>query len=144
MTGEIYEFDAPVGGGYRMPLFYRPDERASRSKTFGQGGRGQRAVCGIGAATQIIEAVNFVTTDPAFFGEMTLIATFEAVSCGTEVTLVFEKLPPGLRARTTRSTCASVWNSWPDASNDRGRNCLPPTRATQAPRLFRPSAMPVE
>jgi hypothetical protein len=29
---------------------------------------------------------------------MTLIATFEEVSGGTEVTLVFENLPPGLRA----------------------------------------------
>ena len=28
MTGEIHEFDARVGGGYRMSLFYPPDERA--------------------------------------------------------------------------------------------------------------------
>ena len=47
---------------------------------------------------RIVEAVNFVTTDPAFSGEMTLTATFEAVSGGTEVTLMFENLPPGLRA----------------------------------------------
>jgi uncharacterized protein YndB with AHSA1/START domain len=33
MTGEIHEFDARVGGGYRMSLFYPPDERASRGKT---------------------------------------------------------------------------------------------------------------
>jgi hypothetical protein len=25
---------------------------------------------------RIVEAVNFVTTDPAFFGEMTMMATF--------------------------------------------------------------------
>jgi hypothetical protein len=37
-------------------------------------------------------------TDPAFSGEMTLTATFEAVSGGTEVMLVFENLPSGLRA----------------------------------------------
>jgi hypothetical protein len=50
----------------------------------------------------IVEAVNFVTTDPAFFGEMTLTAAFEEVPGGTEVTLVFKNLPPGLRAGTTR------------------------------------------
>jgi hypothetical protein len=47
---------------------------------------------------RIVEAVSFVTTDPAFLGELTLIATFEEVSGGTEVTLVCKNLPPGLRA----------------------------------------------
>ena len=37
-------------------------------------------------------------TDPAFFGEMTLIATFEEVSGGTEVALLCKNLPAGLRA----------------------------------------------
>ena len=36
MTGEIHEFDARVGGGYRMSLFYPPDERAFRGKTSDQ------------------------------------------------------------------------------------------------------------
>jgi len=30
MTGEIHEFDARAGGGYRMSLFYPPTERSSR------------------------------------------------------------------------------------------------------------------
>jgi uncharacterized protein YndB with AHSA1/START domain len=47
---------------------------------------------------RIVEAVSFVTTDPAFFGEMTMTTTFAEVSGGTEVTLVFENLPPGLQA----------------------------------------------
>ena len=46
---------------------------------------------------RIVETVNFVTTDPAFFGEMTMIVTFEAVAGRTEVTLEFNNLPPGLR-----------------------------------------------
>ena len=33
MTGKIHEFDAQVGGGYRMSLFYPPDERTHRGKT---------------------------------------------------------------------------------------------------------------
>ena len=47
---------------------------------------------------RIVEAISFVTADGAFFGEMTMTAMFEEVSGGTEVTLVFENLPPGLRA----------------------------------------------
>jgi uncharacterized protein YndB with AHSA1/START domain len=33
MTGEIHEFDARVGGGYQMSLFYPPNERSFRGKT---------------------------------------------------------------------------------------------------------------
>jgi hypothetical protein len=33
MTVEIHEFDARVGGGYRMSLFYSPEERAFCGKT---------------------------------------------------------------------------------------------------------------
>jgi len=53
MTGEIHEFDAQVGGGYRMSLFYPPDERAFLGKTSNKedmGGR--RAVRGTGASPQ--------------------------------------------------------------------------------------------
>ena len=39
-------------------------------------------------ACRIIAGISFVTTDPALFGEMTLAATFEEVSGGTEVTLL--------------------------------------------------------
>jgi hypothetical protein len=67
----------------------------------------------------IVEAVNFVTTDPAYFGEMTLTAAFEEVLGGTEVTLVFKNLPPGLRAGTTRR--AREPGAAGAASNDRMR-----------------------
>ncbi len=98
MTGEIHEFDARVGGGYRMSLFYPPDERAFRGKTSDREDRVKVRIVELAPPRRIVEAVSFVTTDPAFFGEMTLMATFEEVSGGTEVTLVFENLPPGLRA----------------------------------------------
>ena len=46
---------------------------------------------------RIVEAVSFVTTDPAFFGEMTIVITFDEVPGGTEVVFLCENLPPGLR-----------------------------------------------
>src|SRR5258708_8439710 len=36
MTGEIHEFDARVGGGYRMSLFYPPYGRAFRGQASGR------------------------------------------------------------------------------------------------------------
>jgi hypothetical protein len=47
---------------------------------------------------RIVEAVSFISADPAFLGEMTLVVTFEAVPGGTEVTILCTNLPPGLRA----------------------------------------------
>ena len=98
MTGEIHEFDARVGGGYRMSLFYPPDERAFRGKTSDREDMVNVRFVELAPPRRIVEAVSFVTTDPAFFGEMTMIVTFEEVSSGTEVALAFENPPPGLRA----------------------------------------------
>src|SRR5262252_899166 len=76
MTGEIHEFDARVGGGYRMSLFYPPDERAFRGKTSDREDMVKVRFVELAPPRRIVEAVSFVTTDLAFFGEMTLIATF--------------------------------------------------------------------
>jgi Activator of Hsp90 ATPase homolog 1-like protein len=35
--------------------------------------------------------------DPAFAGEMTMVVTLEEKDGGTEVTLLFENIPPGIR-----------------------------------------------
>ena len=98
MTGKIHEFDARVGGGYRMSLFYPPNERVFRGKTSSREDMVNVRFVELMPPRRIVEAVSFVTTDPAFFGEMTMTATFEEVSGGTEVALVCENLPPGVRA----------------------------------------------
>ena len=98
MTGRIHEFDAREGGGYRMSLFYPPGERVFRGKTSDMKDMVNVRFVELTPPRRIVEAISFVTTDPAFSGEMTMTAMFEEVSGGTEVTLVFEDLPPGLRA----------------------------------------------
>jgi uncharacterized protein YndB with AHSA1/START domain len=98
MTGQMHEFDGRVGGGYRMSLFYPPDEHTSRGKTSDRKDMVKVRFVELAPPSRIVEAVSFVTIDPAFFGEMTLTATFDEVPGETEVTLVFENLPPGLRA----------------------------------------------
>jgi uncharacterized protein YndB with AHSA1/START domain len=98
MTGEVHEFDAWIGGGYRRSLFYPRDERAFRGKTSDREDVIDVRFVELAPPHRIVEAVAFVTTDPGFAGEMTLTATFEEVSGGTEVTLAFSNLPRGLRA----------------------------------------------
>jgi len=81
-----------------MSLFYLADEHAFRGKTSDREDTVNVRFVELAPPRRIIETVSFVTTDPAFFGEMTLTVTFEQVSGGTEVTLVCRNLPPGLRA----------------------------------------------
>jgi uncharacterized protein YndB with AHSA1/START domain len=97
MTGVVHEFDARVGGGYRMSLFYPPTERTFRGKTAEREDMVAVRFVELEPSRRIVEAVNFVTTNPAFQGEMTQTVTFAEVPGGTEVTLEFTNLPPGLR-----------------------------------------------
>ncbi|MDB5427867.1 MAG: Activator of Hsp90 ATPase 1 family protein [Phenylobacterium sp.] len=97
MTGKIHAFDARVGGGYEMSLFYPPDEQEFRGKTAEREDRDKVRFVELAPPRRIVEAVSFVTADPALLGEMTQTVTFEAAPGGTEVTLLFENLPPGLR-----------------------------------------------
>ncbi len=53
------------------------------------------------SARKIVETVNFHTTDPAFFGEMTIVATFDEVSGGTEVSPVCTTPPVRRSVGTT-------------------------------------------
>ncbi len=98
MTGKMHAFDARVGGGYRMSLFYPPGERRFRGKTAANEDMVEVRFVAL-SPRRIAEAVRFVTADPAFLGEMTLTATFEEAAGGTDVTLAFENLPPGLRPK---------------------------------------------
>ncbi|HEX2081010.1 MAG TPA: SRPBCC domain-containing protein [Longimicrobium sp.] len=97
MTGKIHAFDARVGGGYRMSLFYPPGEQVFRGKTAEREDRVDVRFVELSPPRRIVEAVRFVTTDPALTGEMTMTVAFDDVSGGTEVTLAFDNLPPGLR-----------------------------------------------
>jgi uncharacterized protein YndB with AHSA1/START domain len=98
MTGKIHEFDARVGGGYRMSLYYPPSERVFRGKTSEKEDMVKVRFLELTPSQRIVEAVSFVTDDPALLGEMTITATFAEVAGGTKVTMAFENLPPGVRA----------------------------------------------
>jgi uncharacterized protein YndB with AHSA1/START domain len=97
MTGRIHAFDGRVGGGYRMSLFYPADERRFRGKTSDKEDMVDVRFVALAPPRRIVEAVAFVTDDPAFRGEMAITITFEDAPGGTEVTFLCENLPPGLR-----------------------------------------------
>jgi uncharacterized protein YndB with AHSA1/START domain len=90
-----------------MSLFYPPNEHAFRGKTSDREDRVNVQFLELARPRKIVEVVSFDTTDPGLVGEMTMTATFEKISGGTEVTLVFKNLPPGLRAEDNEAGARS-------------------------------------
>jgi uncharacterized protein YndB with AHSA1/START domain len=97
MTGKVHEFDGRVGGGYRMSLFYPPSEQVYRGKTSAREDRYSARFVELAPPARIVEAITFDSTDPAFAGEMTMTVTLEKREDGTQVTILFENIPPGIR-----------------------------------------------
>ncbi len=97
MTAKVHEFDAHVGGGYRMSLFYAASEPVNRGKTAEREDRFTARFVELTSPTRIVEAISFDSADPAFSGEMTMVVTLEDHDGGTEVTISFEHIPSGIR-----------------------------------------------
>jgi uncharacterized protein YndB with AHSA1/START domain len=97
MTGKVHEFDARVGGGYRMSLFYPASEQGNRGKTAEREDRFTARFVELTPPSRIVQTISFDSEDPAFSGEMTMVVTFEEINGGTKVTIVFEHIPSGIR-----------------------------------------------
>ncbi len=107
MTGEIYSFDARVGGVYRMSLFYPSSEQVHRGKTSEREDSFTARFVELTPPVRIVQAVSFHSADPAFSGEMTFEATFEVADGGTEVTIVCTHIPSGIRPEDNEAGCRS-------------------------------------
>jgi uncharacterized protein YndB with AHSA1/START domain len=97
MTGKVHEFDLRADGGYQMSLYYPSSEPDNRGKTSDREDRYTARFLELSPPSRIVEAITFDTEDPAFSGEMTMTVTFEERDSGTEVTIGFENIPPGIR-----------------------------------------------
>jgi uncharacterized protein YndB with AHSA1/START domain len=107
MTGKVHAFDACVGGGYRMSLFYPASEPVDRGKTAEREDRFTARFVELTPATRIVQAISFDSVDPAFSGEMTMVVTCEERDGGAAVTIVFEHLPSGIRLEDHEAGCRS-------------------------------------
>lgn len=97
MTGRVHEFEAGVGGGYRMSLFYSAECGGGRGKSADLEDRFVARFVELAPHRRIVQAVTFDSADPAFAGEMVMQVSLDAEAGGTRVTIEFTGIPPGIR-----------------------------------------------
>jgi uncharacterized protein YndB with AHSA1/START domain len=94
MTSDVHEFNAQVGGAFRISLTYH--DPTGTGKTTAHTDTYHGHFVQLVPNEQVIEVMAFETTDPAMQGEMRLTFTLTAVDGGTDLLAVHENLPPGL------------------------------------------------
>ena len=80
-----------------MSLFYPSSEQVYRGKTSERKDRFTARFVELTPPTRIVQAISFDSVDPASSGEITMIVPFEDRDGGTEVTILFEDIPSGIR-----------------------------------------------
>ena len=94
MTSRIHVFDAREGGSFRISLTY--DAATGVGKTTAQTDTFHGRFVKLVANEQVVEVVEFETTDASLQGEMTITIALADADRGTDVLAVHEGLPPGL------------------------------------------------
>lgn len=95
MTSRVHAFEAREGGTFRVSLTY--DAPTSTGKTSAHTDTYRGRFVTLVPDAQIVEAIEFETTNPAMQGTMTITTTLADADGGTELVGVHENLPPGVR-----------------------------------------------
>jgi uncharacterized protein YndB with AHSA1/START domain len=94
-------------GHLRMSLFYPASEQVSRGKTSEWEDRFTARFVELTPPARIVHAIAFDSVDPTFSGEMTMTVTCEERDGGTDVSIVFEHIPSGIRPEDHEADCRS-------------------------------------
>ena len=96
MTSHVHRFDPREGGSFRISLTY--DEPTGTGKTTAHTDTYHGRFAKLVPDEQVVEVVEFETTDPALRGEMTITITLADADGSTDVVAVHDGLPRGLPA----------------------------------------------
>ena len=94
MTGHVHAFDAREGGSIRISLTY--DGPTGTGKTTARTDTYHGRFVKLVADEQVVEVVEFETTDPALRGEMTITISLSDSGGGTDVLAVHDGVPRGV------------------------------------------------
>jgi uncharacterized protein YndB with AHSA1/START domain len=106
MTGRIERFDPRPGGSYRMVLTYA-DASAAPGKAAADTDVVDARFVDVVPGVRIVQAVDFVSDDPAYAGTMTMTWELTEVDGGTLVEIRADNVPPGISAEDHAAGLAS-------------------------------------
>lgn len=96
MRARIERFEPHPGGRYRLVLTY-DDPSGAPGKATADSDIVEGRFLALEPGERIVWEVGFVSDDPAFAGTMTMTWRFKEVRDGTEVTILCENVPAGIR-----------------------------------------------
>ena len=94
MTSHVHSFDAREGGTFRISLTY--EQPTSTGKTTAQTDTFHGRFVRLVPDTEVVQAVEFESSDPGLQGEMTITYTLSDADDGTDLVGVHEHLPPAV------------------------------------------------
>jgi uncharacterized protein YndB with AHSA1/START domain len=94
MSCHVHEFDARVGGAFRVSLTY--ETSAGVGKTAGRTDTYHGHFARLVPNELVVEVLEFETDDARLAGEMTVTTALSDAKGATAVTVTFEGLPPGV------------------------------------------------
>lgn len=97
MRLHIHHFEPRVGGQLRISLTYENADDAEHGKTSTGTDTYHGQFAELVPDEKIVEVIEFETTDPAFAGEMTMTLLLTDADGGTEVAMLYDNLPAGIR-----------------------------------------------
>ncbi len=110
MTARFEQFDPRPGGSYRLVLTYADASRAAGKATADSDVVEARYV-DIVPDVRVVQAVDFVSDDPAFAGTMIMTWEVTAVDGGTRVDITADNVPDGVSAEDhARGLASSLAN----------------------------------
>lgn len=106
MTATFERFDPRRGGSYRLVLTYT-DASAAPGKATADADVIEARYIDIDPGLRVVQAVDFVSDDPAFAGTMTMTWEVAPVEGGTRVDIVAVDVPDGISAEDHAKGLAS-------------------------------------
>jgi uncharacterized protein YndB with AHSA1/START domain len=97
MTGRFERFDARPGGSYRLVLTYS-DAAGAPGKATADSDVVEARFVDIVPGEKVVQAVDFVSDDPAYAGTMIMTWAIAAAGAGTRASIVAEDVPDGISA----------------------------------------------
>ena len=94
MTSKVHAFDAREGGSFRISLTY--DAPTGTGKTTAHTDTYQARFVKLVKNEEVVEVVEFETTNPALRGEMTITISLADAAGSTDVLAVHDGLPRSL------------------------------------------------